>query len=261
MNNILPGTTAHTQLSLLCQGVLNMSIVEFQAKNALSVDNVIGAKTYAALYNAILNPTQCPCVQFPSPIQKTQIVIHHTAGADNGANVYAGWQRDNMASVATSVVIERNGKLFKGFDESMWAHHLGTKERQNTALNQGSIAVELTNWGAATFKNGQYFNYLDRPLAADDLVELKYRGFQFWQVYPAAQLATLEKWLVLNASRFGIPLDYQEDMWDVSPKALNGQRGIYSHVSYRRDKVDCSPQPALVKMLQSLKEKYSSALT
>lgn len=261
MNNILPGTLAHTQLSRLCQIALNMSILAFQKANNLTVDNVIGIKTYTALYNAILTPKACKCVQFPSPLNKRQIVIHHTAGADNGEGIYQGWERDQMASVATSIVINRSGKTFKGFDESMWAHHLGTKLPNNTALNQASIAVELTNWGAATFQNGQYLNYLDRPLPANDLVEVSFRQYKYWQAYTAPQLQTLEYWIVLNASRFNIPLDYQEDMWDVTPRATNGQAGIFTHVSYRRDKLDCSPQPALIQILQSLKEKYTAALS
>lgn len=257
MNNLLPGTDAHMQLNNLCQLALGCNIIKFQTERGLTVDNIIGMKTYTALYNAILNPTACKCVQFPSPLNKRQLVIHHTAGADNGLGIYQGWERDNMASVATSIVIDRAGKTFKGFDESLWAHHLGTKLPNNTALNQSSIAVELTNWGAATFKEGQFFNYLNRPLDENDLVEVTFRQYKYWQAYTPAQLQTLEHWLVLNASRFNIPLDYQEDMWDLSPRATNGQPGIFTHVSYRRDKLDCSPQPALIQMLQSLKRKYN----
>jgi hypothetical protein len=41
-------------------------------------------------------------------------------------------------------------------------------------------------------------------------------------------------------------------MWDVSKNALSGKPGIYTHVSYRKDKSDCVPQPELITALQSL---------
>jgi hypothetical protein len=53
--------------------------------------------------------------------------------------------------------------------------------------------------------------------------------------------------------KFGIPLDYNADMWDVTNNALDGKPGIWTHNSYRTDKSDCHPQPELIKMLQTLK--------
>lgn len=258
MDIIRPNTYRHALLSNLCQHLFGSSIIEFQKEWALAPDNIIGAKTYGALYQKTLAPKQCKSVQFPSPLNKRQIVIHHTAGADNGENVYLGWERDNMPSVATSLVIDRSGRAFKGFDESMWAHHLGTKFNNNTALNQASIAVELTNWGALeAIGNNQFKNYVGGTLPAADVCQVSYRNHNFWQTYPAAQLATLEYWIIFNAARFNIPIAYQEDMWDVSLNAINGRAGIYTHTSYRKDKIDCSPQPQLVNMLKGLEEKYN----
>ena len=51
--------------------------------------------------------------------------------------------------------------------------------------------------------------------------------------------------------RYNIPLEYNQDMWDVSINALKGAPGIWTHVSYRSDKSDCHPQPELIEMLQS----------
>ena len=41
-------------------------------------------------------------------------------------------------------------------------------------------------------------------------------------------------------------------MWDISPNALSGINGIYTHVSYRSDKNDMSPQINLIEMLKTL---------
>ena len=41
-------------------------------------------------------------------------------------------------------------------------------------------------------------------------------------------------------------------MWDISDKALAGEAGVWTHVSFRTDKSDCHPQPELIQMLKSL---------
>jgi len=43
-------------------------------------------------------------------------------------------------------------------------------------------------------------------------------------------------------------------MWDVSQRALSGEPGIWTHVSYRQKpgKTDCHPQPELIEMLKTI---------
>jgi len=54
------------------------------------------------------------------------------------------------------------------------------------------------------------------------------------------------------SAKFNIKKAYNGDMWDISQNALNGVNGIYTHVSYRSDKNDMSPQFNLIQMLQNL---------
>jgi hypothetical protein len=51
---------------------------------------------------------------------------------------------------------------------------------------------------------------------------------------------------------YNIPKDYKKDMWDISRSALSGSPGIYTHVSFRKDKSDCHPQEELIDLIQSL---------
>jgi hypothetical protein len=62
----------------------------------------------------------------------------------------------------------------------------------------------------------------------------------------------VRKLLIFWNERYGIPLDYNQDMWALSSKALSGQDGVWTHVSFREDKSDCHPQPELIEMLKSL---------
>ena len=61
--------------------------------------------------------------------------------------------------------------------------------------------------------------------------------------------------LVFFGKKYSIPLSYNENMWDIAVEALSGEKGVWTHASYRSDKSDCHPQPELIEMLKSLNEK------
>jgi len=79
-----------------------------------------------------------------------------------------------------------------------------------------------------------------------------YRGYKFFDPYTPEQIQSLRELLIFWRDRYNIPLDYREDMWDVSQNALEGQAGVWSHTSFRYDKSDLFPQDELVTMLKSL---------
>ena len=167
---------------------------------------------------------------FKEKTLKTQIVIHHTAGGGNAENVIHGWDF-NPERVATAFVIDSKGEVFKAFEPEFWAYHLGLKTSQNLSLNKGSIGIELCNWG--------------------QLIK-KFRGFEFYHKYNDLQIESLRKLILELTAKFAINKKYNSDMWDISLNAILGKNGIYTHVSYRLDKNDCSPQINLITMLQNL---------
>ena len=87
----------------------------------------------------------------------------------------------------------------------------------------------------------------------NDTEELMGSEFYGFEKYTKSQIKTLAQLLIFWSKRYNIPLDYNEDMWGISNKALGGEPGVWAHVSYRKDKSDCHPQPELVEMLKSLK--------
>jgi hypothetical protein len=58
--------------------------------------------------------------------------------------------------------------------------------------------------------------------------------------------------LLLWKDKYNIPLKYNEDIWDVTSRALKGEPGVYTHNSVRTDKVDIYPHPKMIAMLKSL---------
>ena len=183
---------------------------------------------------------------------KNQIVIHHTAGGSNADNVMHGWNF-NVDRVATAYLIDGLGVVKQAFEPEYWAYHLGLKSGNNLSLNKGSIGIEVCNWGQLIKKGDKYYNYINKEVPESEVVFLKkFRGFEYYHKYNDLQLASLKKLLNELCAKFAINKKYNSDMWDISPNALKGVNGIYTHVSYRSDKNDMSPQINLIEMLKTL---------
>lgn len=184
---------------------------------------------------------------------KKQIVIHHTVSGPNATRVFEGWA-SNPDRVATAFVIAGDGIITQGFGSKYWAHHLGLKKTNNTALNKASVAIEVCNWGGLTLKDGKYYSAFNREVAPNEVVDYgkKWRGYRFFHKYTPAQIESLRQLLVYLADKYAVSKVYNDDMWDISKNALAGKNGIYTHVSYREDKSDMHPQPELVAMLKEL---------
>ncbi len=200
------------------------------------------------MINKILNNDQ----YFKEKTFKNQIVLHHTAGGGNAENVIHGWNF-NQERIGTAFVIDDKGEVFKAFEPEYWAYHLGLKTNFNKPLNMASIGIEVCNWGQLIKKGDKYFNYINKEVPAEQVsVIKKFRGFEFYHKYNDAQIESLRKLLLELCATFNINKTYRSDMWDISNNALGGLNGIYTHVSYRADKNDMSPQFNLVEMLKNL---------
>jgi hypothetical protein len=214
-------------------------------------------------------------VSFPSDqyikeeYKKTQIYLHHTAGNSNPIAVFKDWGT-NKERIATCVTIGGkpgtsnswiDGEVAQGFNVKYWAYHLGLKESTfqkcqipYRSLDKTSIGIEICNWGQLTYKNGKFYNYVNREVPKEEVVELPvaHRGFKFYHAYTDAQIASTKELLIAWNKEYNIPISYNPDIWDITSRALRGEPGLYTHNSVRIDKVDVSPQPKLIEMLKSL---------
>jgi N-acetyl-anhydromuramyl-L-alanine amidase AmpD len=190
---------------------------------------------------------------FQEKYTKRQIVIHHTASNGNAKNVITGWQK-NTERIGVAFVIDHDGIIHQTFSSAHWAHHLGTHELNNTLLNKQSIGIELCNWGALKLQKSKYINYLNQENPLDEVYvyDSPFRGSFYYQKYTDKQIESLAKLINYLTETYNIPKDYKKDMWDISRSALSGSPGIYTHVSYRKDKSDCHPQKDLIEKLKNL---------
>lgn len=195
-------------------------------------------------------------------VKKTQIYLHHTASGPSADSVWNWWKADNV-TVGTCVVIDKKGEIVQGFPSKFWAYHLGLgnkhfgiQDLKYKNLDKTSIGIEITNWGQLTLKNGKFYNYLNKEVPASDVCELEtpHRGFKYYENYTDAQIESVKKLLLYWSEVYDISVEYNEDIWELSTRALKGENGIFTHNSVRTDKVDVYPHPKLIEMLKSLKD-------
>ncbi len=192
---------------------------------------------------------------------KKHIVLHHTVSSGNAKTVMEWWAK-TIVKVGTAFIIDREGVIYQCFSSKHWAHHLGTRRKNNKQLNQESIGIELCSWGGLIKKTGanvnekpKFFTKAGKEIPAEEVFDLgkKFRGYQYFQKYTEKQLKSLQILVNYLCETYNIPKTYNDDMWEVSDNALNGKGGIYTHVSFRKDKSDCFPQTDLTRIIMDLK--------
>jgi len=200
---------------------------------------------------------------------KTQIVLHHTAGNASAVNVMNAWNADTRGRIATCVSISGpgaknsfDGEIVQGFSSRHWAYHLGIKgdvfkayKVPHQTLDKISIGIEICNWGQLDYENGKFLNYVDREVNDDQVTTLTepYKGYKHFHKYSDAQIESVKNLLVYWRDIYNIPLTYDYDkMFKVNTSALKGEKGLYTHNSYRKDKIDIYPCPRMIEMLKNL---------
>jgi N-acetyl-anhydromuramyl-L-alanine amidase AmpD len=204
---------------------------------------------------------------------KNQVVLHHTVSGQH-INGDVNWWLSDKQRIATCILIEHDGTIHQVFSSKFWAFHLGENGKDHVKMglpykrnDKNSIGIEIDSWGglvkhtdnkwypAKWDKTAKKFLPNTKVKALENVQEYpkKFRGFYAFEKYTDAQIESVRQLLVFWNKTYGIPLEYNEDMWDLSYNALAGKSGIYSHTSYRSDKSDCHPQPELIEMLKSLK--------
>lgn len=191
---------------------------------------------------------------------KSQIYLHHTASGPNPRSVWNWWKIDKV-TVGTCVVIGKDGEIVQGFSSKLWAYHLGlgnkhfgVHELPYKNLDKTSIGIEITNWGQLTKKGDKFYSYVNKEVPSKDVCELEtaYKGFKYYEDYTDAQIESVKQLLLYWKDTYNISLEYNEDIWGITTRALKGENGLFTHNSVRRDKVDVYPNPKLIEMLKSL---------
>jgi N-acetyl-anhydromuramyl-L-alanine amidase AmpD len=218
---------------------------------------------------------------------KKQVYLHFTVSG-YGAKGDIDWWRKDPQRVAAHFIIDYDGIIHQLYSTRFWANHLGVKEeffrkilgeahmivtpsgntQNNQILNQQSIAIEIDTWGPLLqAQDGNFYpitwdpdaraykpNTKIAPLDKSHILKLDtpYHGFTYYERFSEGQIKSVEMLLYYFNEKYGIPLTYNPDMFEVSKNALLGTPGVWSHTSVRPDKYDIMPQPEMIAMLKSL---------
>ena len=197
---------------------------------------------------------------FQEETPKNQIYLHHTAGNGNAVGVAKYWD-STKDRIATAFVIGNSGTIVQCFSSREWAYHLGLKNAPFSnmglpykALDKNSVGIEVCNWGMLKEKGGRFYNYVGGLVDPSEVTELDkpFKGYKFWHKYTDKQIESLRQLVVYLCEAYNIPREYNEDIWDLSKRAMKGEDGIFTHNSVRKDKSDMYPCPRVIEMLKNL---------
>jgi N-acetyl-anhydromuramyl-L-alanine amidase AmpD len=197
---------------------------------------------------------------FEEASDKTQIYLHHTAGNGNAEGVARFWN-SNESQIATAFVIGENGTIVQCFSSKHWGWHLGIDSEDFSRmgskyknLNKLSVGIEVCNWGMLKEKNGKFYNYVGGVVNPSYVTTLEepYKGYKHWYKYTDAQIESTRQLVEYLCETYGIPNTYRKEIWSLDKAAFDGEKGIFTHNSVRKDKADIYPCPRMIKMLQSL---------
>jgi N-acetyl-anhydromuramyl-L-alanine amidase AmpD len=197
---------------------------------------------------------------FEENSEKKQIYLHHTAGNGNAEGVARFWN-SNDSQIATAFVVGENGTIVQCFSSKHWAWHLGIDsedfirmDSKYKNLNKLSVGIEICNWGPLKEKNGKFYNYVGGVVNPSYVTTLErpYKEYKHWYKYTDAQIESTRQLVEYLCETYDIPKEYRKEIWSLDKAAFNGEKGIFTHNSVRKDKADIYPCPRMIKMLQSL---------
>lgn len=157
---------------------------------------------------------------YESTFPKEFLFLHHTAGNHNPIGTVDMWNTDSRGKVATTYVIggksttngdsTMDGLIVQAFPESNWAISLFyNPDMYQLNIEKHTISIEICNYGFVTKKNGQYLNYVNRPIPETDIIELAkpFRGYSFWHNYTDKQIESLYHLISKISEDNNIPLN------------------------------------------------------
>lgn len=260
------------------------AVKEWQAKNGLVADGIVGPatwdtmglastddseKVYTTENELIINRSYLPKGEYlEGPTKKEYLFLHHTAGWNNPYKTITNWGNDTRGRIATEFVLggqkltngnsDYDGVMVQCMPEGAYGWHLGKNGSQY--MHKHSVGIEVNNFGY--LKNGKA--YQGSTAHESQIVTLaeSFRGYKQWHRYSDAQIEALDKWIRWIGERDGIdiraglPALVKEKgvaAFDWNADAYYGKvKGLWTHTNTRKDKTDMFPQQELLDLLVSL---------
>ncbi len=264
--------------------ITERSVMDYQDKNGLVVDGIVGANTlesmglastdnqeqfYTTSSGLHIEKYMLPKGEYKSEhTNKEFLFLHHTAGWNNPFKTIDHWARDTRGTIATEFVMggqsvkgndnKYDGKVLQCIPEGNYAWHLGGNGSQH--MHTHSVGIEVCNFGY--IENGK--TYAGTTAHESQIVTLdkEFRGFKTWHRYSDEQISNLKKFILHIAERDNIDVragliaevkKKGAEGFEFNEDAYYGRvRGMWTHTNTRKTKVDMFPQQELLDMLLSI---------
>lgn len=203
--------------------------------------------------NSLLLPKE---QYYPVAKEKTSIVLHHTAGST--AKGAISWWRETPEHVGTAYVIDKDGTIYKAFEDNCWAYHLGMKG-DDDFYERSAVGIELVSRGWVAEKNGKFF-FMPLYPSEKAMVEVKpenvdkvsFRGQVAFEKYTVEQISSTVALVDYLIKKYSMPIkSFDGATGKHMPELLKTKKpGLYTHANFRKDKVDVYPSKDLIKAFQ-----------
>ncbi len=162
---------------------------------------------------------------YPEKYPKTNIFLHHTAGAHHPVYTILGWEGDARGRVATAFVVGNkssdgldlryDGKIYRCFDETRWAYHLGIPD-SGGRLDKTSIGIEICSFGYLRKAGNKYYTYVNTEFTDKSAIthlDKPFRAYDYYHSYSDAQLESVRLLVIDLGRRFNIDLKKGLQEW------------------------------------------------
>lgn len=186
---------------------------------------------------------------FHEPTAKKYVVWHGTAGrtahtpvgprAGQATTSIDGWNL-NAERVGAPYLVDRNGTIYKTFDDAEWIYHLGLKGT-NGRYDRASVAIEFANELGLTLDGDRFYAFgMQTPntIYTGRVMSEEWRGFQHFAQFGEAQIdAGIELTLDICRRHEIDPIFYYPSTTLDFPRCFQVAT-ILCHSNCRADKTD-----------------------
>ena len=168
--------------------------------------------------------------------RKDIIVLHGTGGG----NVSGCVSSFTPSRVSVPYVIDRNGDIYKLYDEAFDHWHAGGNFRD---VSLRSIGIEIVCWNHLTLNSGKYYTWTKKEIPANDVkvFDRVWRGSKYFQKITEEQHSSVETLLDYLCDKYNIPKKFYRDQ-DTKLVKDKAFKGVVMHSTFHPEKMDFHPQ-------------------